>query len=53
MRCLNSECKYFKTIVINSRVSEGGEQVRRRRLCPKCGNRYTSSEHLNISENKK
>lgn len=44
MKCLNVSCGYPKTKVINSRKTQKGSGVLRRRLCPKCGERYTSME---------
>jgi transcriptional regulator NrdR family protein len=44
MKCLNILCDYAKTRVINSRKIEQGRGVLRRRLCPKCRERYTSIE---------
>lgn len=44
MKCLNASCNYPKTKVINSRKTQQGRGVLRRRLCPKCNERYTSIE---------
>jgi len=46
MKCLNPFCEYAKTRVINSRRSEEGKKILRRRHCPKCQQRYTSVEVL-------
>ena len=37
-------CKHDDTAVIDSRVSEEGKAVRRRRECPKCEHRFTTFE---------
>ena len=44
MKCLNLSCNYPKTKVINSRKTQQGKTVLRRRLCTKCNERYTSIE---------
>jgi transcriptional regulator NrdR family protein len=44
MQCINSVCQYRKTLVINSRKSQHGKGVLRRRHCPKCYQRYTTVE---------
>ncbi len=44
MQCL--KCKYIDTKVIDSRLSESGRAVRRRRECEKCGNRFTTFERV-------
>lgn len=46
MKCLNPLCEYAKTRVINSRKTEQGKKILRRRHCPKCNKRYTSIEVL-------
>jgi len=46
MKCLNPHCDYAKTRVINSRKTEEGKKILRRRHCPKCNKRYTSIELL-------
>ncbi|MDQ8039646.1 MAG: hypothetical protein REH83_04495 [Rickettsiella sp.] len=46
MKCLNPFCEYIKTRVINSRKTEKGKKILRRRHCPKCNERYTSIEVL-------
>lgn len=40
-------CDFDDTNVVDSRVVENGKAVRRRRNCPKCGNRFTTYERLN------
>lgn len=46
MRC--PFCNAEDTSVINSRVSEEGDRVRRRRLCPACGKRFTTYETIEL-----
>jgi len=38
-------CQHHDTRVVDSRVSEEGSAVRRRRECPQCGRRFTTFEH--------
>jgi len=47
MRC--SRCKSSDTSVIDSRLSEEGRSVRRRRECVKCGYRFTTFERQEMS----
>lgn len=42
-------CKCPDTAVIDSRVSEEGKAVRRRRECPKCEHRFTTFERQETS----
>jgi transcriptional repressor NrdR len=42
-------CKHEDTAVIDSRLSEEGRAVRRRRECPKCDHRFTSYERQELS----
>lgn len=44
MRC--PKCKNLDTKVIDSRSTEDGKAIRRRRECEKCGARFTSFERL-------
>ncbi len=44
MRC--PFCKHTETQVIDSRVSEEGESIRRRRRCADCKNRFTTYETI-------
>lgn len=37
-------CQYDNTSVLESRVTEDGSAMRRRRECPKCGKRFTTYE---------
>lgn len=39
-------CGYEETQVINSRITNNGFVVRRRRECPKCGKRFTTYERI-------
>lgn len=39
-------CKHTDTEVIETRVSEDGKAVRRRRQCPKCQKRFTTYERI-------
>lgn len=39
-------CRFDDTRVIDSRVSETGSSVRRRRSCPSCEHRFTTYERL-------
>lgn len=38
------KCKASETKVVDSRVTEAGRVIRRRRECEKCGNRFTTFE---------
>ena len=44
MKC--PKCKNLDTKVIDSRSTEDGKAIRRRRECEKCGARFTSPERL-------
>jgi hypothetical protein len=44
MRC--PKCKNLETRVIDSRLSEDGLSIRRRRECEKCGARFTTFERM-------
>lgn len=37
-------CQYADTRVVDSRLAGDGDQVRRRRQCPSCGERFTTHE---------
>ncbi len=39
-------CKHTDTEVIETRVSEDGSSIRRRRSCPKCEKRFTTYERV-------
>jgi transcriptional repressor NrdR len=42
-------CKAEDTAVIDSRLSEDGDSVRRRRQCEDCGKRFTTYERVELS----
>lgn len=42
-------CKHEDTSVIDSRLTEEGRAVRRRRECPKCEHRFTTFERQELS----
>lgn len=42
-------CKSEDTNVVDSRLSEDGRAVRRRRECPKCAHRFTTFERQELS----
>jgi transcriptional repressor NrdR len=42
-------CSADETAVIDSRLSDDGESVRRRRECEKCGKRFTTYERVELS----
>jgi transcriptional repressor NrdR len=44
MRC--PSCKSDRTKVVDSRASDGGDSIRRRRECMDCGRRYTTKERF-------
>ena len=48
MRC--PFCRSPDTQVKDSRVSEDGCTIRRRRSCPKCGSRFTTLEHVQMRD---
>lgn len=43
-------CSCSGTQVKDSRVSEDGYSIRRRRSCPKCGSRFTTLEHIQMRD---
>ena len=43
-------CSHADTQVKDSRVSEDGYTIRRRRSCPKCGSRFTTLEHIQMRD---
>jgi len=47
MYCPHCKCK--DTNVVDSRLSEDGRAVRRRRECPKCDHRFTTFERQELS----
>jgi transcriptional repressor NrdR len=44
MKC--SECQHGDTKVIESRDAADGDAIRRRRMCPQCGYRFTTYERI-------
>lgn len=48
MRC--PFCDNDETQVKDSRPSEDGSMIRRRRACPACGQRFTTCERINLRE---
>jgi len=48
MRCPFCSCD--DTQVKDSRVSDDGYSIRRRRSCPKCGARFTTIEHIQMRD---
>lgn len=47
MRCPN--CNVDNDKVIDSRASDEGRAIRRRRVCQECGRRFTTYEHIDDS----
>jgi len=43
-------CNNTETQVKDSRPTEGGSAIRRRRLCPSCGSRFTSFERVQLRD---
>ena len=43
-------CKKGETSVVDSRPTEDGSAIRRRRLCPACGSRFTSFERVQLRD---
>jgi transcriptional repressor NrdR len=48
MRC--PFCGHLERLVKDSRPSEDGAAIRRRRLCPQCGGRFTTFERVQLRE---
>ncbi len=44
MRC--PRCRHLEDKVIDSRTSRDGDAIRRRRICVKCGHRFTTYEEV-------
>lgn len=44
MRC--PKCSHLEDKVIDSRSARGGSAIRRRRMCLRCGNRFTTYEEV-------
>ena len=47
MKC--PRCGHLESRVVDSRYREGGEVIRRRRECEKCGSRFTTYERIEES----
>ena len=47
MRC--PFCRHEDTQVVDSRVSEDGAAIRRRRRCPSCDKRFTTYERVELA----
>ncbi|HEX3637262.1 MAG TPA: transcriptional regulator NrdR, partial [Paraburkholderia sp.] len=41
-------CRHADTQVVDSRVSEDGATIRRRRRCPACDKRFTTYERVEL-----
>jgi len=41
-------CRSAETRVVDSRATEDGTSIRRRRLCPACGQRFTTVESMSM-----
>ena len=48
MKC--GKCQALDTKVIDSRIIEEGQTIRRRRVCEHCGFRFTTFERIGITE---
>lgn len=48
MRC--PFCGFEDTQVKDSRVADDGQAIRRRRVCPECGGRFTTFERVQLRE---
>lgn len=46
-------CRYTDSRVLDSRVSEDGSSIRRRRECPECKKRFTTLEQMQLDVRKK
>ena len=42
-------CRHADSRVIDSRTSEDGQSIRRRRECPECGSRFSTTETASLS----
>ncbi|GAA4285287.1 transcriptional regulator NrdR [Brevibacterium daeguense] len=42
-------CRHPDSRVVDSRISEDGSAIRRRRQCPSCMRRFTTMEHTSLS----
>lgn len=43
-------CLYTDTQVKDSRISDDGLVIKRRRVCPKCNSRFTTTERIQLKE---
>ena len=43
-------CGFAESKVIDSRPTEDGERIRRRRECPECGSRFTTFERIQLRD---
>ncbi|MEA5154600.1 transcriptional regulator NrdR [Raineyella sp.] len=46
-------CHHGDTRVLDSRATEDGQCIRRRRQCPECGRRFTTVEQMQLSVSKR
>jgi len=46
-------CRYVDTRVIDSRVADDGQAIRRRRQCPQCNRRFSTLENAQLSVTKR
>ena len=46
-------CRHTDTRVVDSRVTDDGSSIRRRRQCPDCGRRFTTSETASLTVTKR
>lgn len=46
-------CRYDGSRVVDSRTTEDGTAIRRRRECPKCGRRFTTTEMISLAVRKR
>lgn len=46
-------CRYTDSRVVDSRATEDGTSIRRRRQCPECGRRFTTVETASLSVTKR
>ncbi|MGL4172883.1 MAG: transcriptional regulator NrdR [Actinomycetota bacterium] len=42
-------CRYSDSKVVDSRATDDGSAIRRRRACPQCGRRFTTTETTTLS----
>ena len=46
-------CRHTDSRVVDSRASDDGTSIRRRRSCPECGRRFTTSETVTLTVTKR